>query len=124
MTDKEHPIPEALQAQADEINQQWLKSTGFKVEPYWQYSEFSDDFRFRLVNEKTGEVLTDYLKPDKADGHTYMLFIAGAQKQFLIGHQKGKMAMIEHHLRDTCKQNNIKFNELLSYLQPLNKTKD
>ena len=74
-------VPIEIQAKADEIND-WITSPhGARVVAYWSEGEMGDEWKFKIVNSTTNELIVEHLFPGTADGHTYSMFMVAIDKQ-------------------------------------------
>lgn len=77
----QHPCPDNLKDQAEEING-WIKSPHHKkCVPYWCVSDLGAEFKFRIEDITTHEVIVENLQPKYTDGHTCAMFLIAMETQ-------------------------------------------
>lgn len=86
---KKPEVPEEVLKKIDDIRE-WFKGTHHVgVEPYWAESEFGDEWKLRLIDTVTKEILVEHLQVAPADGHTFSMFIYAIREQRKKGRLEG-----------------------------------
>lgn len=76
-----YPCPDNLKAQAEEISG-WISTPhNKKCVPYWAESDLGAEFKFRIEDITTNEVIVQCLQPQFTDGHTCAMFLIAMETQ-------------------------------------------
>lgn len=103
MAEKVKPVPPSeLVTQCDELNNKWLTDKAILTVYLSGDSDFGDQWRFRIRDKKTHELIVEHLVPEYANGHNYYMMVSAAQEAYKRGLAQGHLRAMARMFDSMC----------------------
>jgi hypothetical protein len=110
-------VPQEVVDKVKEITEQWLREDSYAYVEAYNAKPHRDigEWRLRICRRSNNDTLVEHLVPKHADGHTYMLMIAGMAVAADVGRRQAICALALDAALNITSSQGIKKEDLKQY---------